>query len=178
MQITTYSPAQRSGKVKKKLRFILPVLGAFFLLAGLCTLLPVQKSYAATRATPCLTAPETQKAQDCDGNDPILEQCVTDAHTTDHVFITDGKRVIGRLELRFSRACGTYWGRVFSFLPQVFLSIHVRDLASFPANVRSFSGRFVEIYSNMFWFNQPTIDTQPGACAQRSGRSAIYLARY
>src|SRR5258708_3879232 len=109
MQITTHQSSQSVRGIRKRRALsLLPLLGALVFAAGLFTLFPAQRSYAAARATTCLTAPSTstQKHQSCDGQDPIAQGCSTDARTSDRAFITDGKQVIGRLELRFSKGCG------------------------------------------------------------------------
>lgn len=146
---------QKRGKPKRTMLYLVSLLPALLLIAGVLTLLPAHKSYAAATGVTCATAPANQKPQFCDGKDPIAEQCVTDATTVDHVFIHDSVQVIGRLDLRFSQRCDSYWGRIISYLPNSYLYLQVEDLGSGPKG--SFYGTFNDVYSNMLFFYQPTL---------------------
>lgn len=92
-----------------------------------------------------ICANETQPSADlCNNQDPILEGCSADAHTTARADIIENGQVVGRLERRHSPRCHTYWGRLFDFRPQK----HPLTLQIGP-DIASFGSNHTEVYSNM-----------------------------
>lgn len=60
------------------------------------------------------TCAQSPSVDNCHHRDPELQGCVADAQTQAQVEIDDASgKQIGFLQLRFSRACDSWWGRIF-----------------------------------------------------------------
>lgn len=99
----------------------------------------------------CATASGAQKATLCNQQDPVVGGCVSDAHTTARIVLTEDGKPIGLLERRHSAKCKTYWGRIFDYRPKkrpLTIQFHVQGMAA-----ASFSD--TELYSNMVFVPNP-----------------------
>ena len=99
----------------------------------------------------CATASANQKATLCNQTDPVVGGCVSDAHTTANIVLTEDGKPIGLLERRHSVKCKTYWGRLFDYRPKkrpLTIQFHVQGMAA-----DEFSD--TELYSNMVFVPNP-----------------------
>ncbi len=145
---------------KLHLLILASILGTLLLL--LCAMLihapgfsPRMLALAAGLVIPpnpiCATASANQKATLCNQTDPVLGGCVSDAHTTTSIVLTEGGKPVGLLQRRHSIKCKTYWGRIFDYRPKkrpLTIQFHVQGM---PA--ASFSD--TELYSNMVFVPNP-----------------------
>ena len=74
----------------------------------------VQKSTQAVGVL-CVQSPGSQH---CDDQDPVAQGCTSDAQTLGTADLYYGGAVIGRVDRRYSPACGSYWVRTFSYTRQ------------------------------------------------------------
>lgn len=133
---------------------------------------PIHQSFAATSASEnCSTRPI---AAWCNGQDPIDSGCASDAQTVGQsLIVDDANNVFGRLEIRYSKTCNSYWGRAFSYLPHLRLAIDVRDLG-YTNPQGSYEGAAPEVYSNMFFGSRPGIGVQVIGTNDRTNPS-VYI---
>lgn len=141
-------------------RWLFLCCALFALLLATFTIGPIQHSFAASAAPQtCLNASMRNKAQACNGQDPILSHCVSGAKTILQIpILNDAEQQVGRLEIRFSAVCQTYWGRAFTSLPNVRIVIALQELSSDPAG--QYEGPAPEVYSNMYYGAQPGFDVK------------------
>ena len=134
---------------------LLAILFATFVFAPLAHHSDAASAFTQT----CRNAPVEDKALACNGQDPILNNCISGATTLDPTPIFNAAhQQIGRLEIRYSAVCGTYWGRAFTSLPNVYLALAIRELLTNPGG--QYEGPAPEIYGNMFYGFQPGISVQ------------------
>lgn len=131
-------------------------------------LVPWHSAFAAMRSSPLQVAAQTcagsPSALFCDNQDPIAQGCVTPATETvaSKPILFQG-RVVGRLDLRYSRACHSYWARAFAYIPG---NAHIGILAPVDS---WFTAEAHSAYSNMVFARRPeisgTIDVSASAVA-------------
>lgn len=97
----------------------------------------------------CLTALPQHKPSLCNGADPIQGGCSFDAQTFAQTPVVFGNQTVGLAQVRFSVACGTFWGRGFSYLPGKSVSVYVAALGT--GGNASFLSTTPEAYSNMVY---------------------------
>jgi hypothetical protein len=156
------APEQPSAheRTQQHLRHILPLLLAMLLAALLASLFlftgPLQHSFARPASfETCATVLPRQKPQFCNGQDPILGGCSSDAQTVTQQPILLAGRVVGLAQVRHSPFCDTYWGRGFSFLLSKSISVDLPDLGR--GEEASFLSTSSSVYSNMLYQQIPTV---------------------
>ena len=116
MKVPSSHP-NKSHHLKLRIIFSSSCLLVIVMLAGLvpdtllhhATKLPVV--YCRTATTP------EQRQALCEDKDPTKQQCTYDATTVQSEDIDDGtNHLVGQVQLRFSSACDTYWGRVIALV--------------------------------------------------------------
>lgn len=110
---------------------------------------PFLSAHAASMQTTCATAPNTQKAHLCNGQDPIAQGCVPTAQTLQSANITDSTGLtIGRIDRRYSAQCNSYWARILDYrLPQPQHAV----LAARMGGQESSATNTYEVYTNMIY---------------------------
>ena len=93
-------------------RLILCGLLIISILTGTIVMVGHLRPFHASAAT-TITCAQTPNQQNCDGQDPIAQGCVADAQIAADLPITFIDATVGEVQLRFSPACQSYWGRVF-----------------------------------------------------------------
>lgn len=136
----------------------IPFITTLLLLASAVTfhvpgISPFLSAHAAAmmnqNGTTCATTPLNQKANMCDGLDPVAQGCVLTARTVQSVGIVDMDGVIiGRIDRRYSPECNSYWARIFDYRstqPQnTLLALHIGSLTVSGTNTH-------ELYSHMVY---------------------------
>ena len=141
-------------------------LGMLFVVIAVGSLLHTTSTstYAKSLDTlPVQNCAHVQSFEQCNHQDPIQQGCSADAQTVKAVPIElpPGTRV-GRLELRHSNACNSYWGRTWSFgKGNAELSL---SSSTFNENVPDSPGSLLTgganlVYSDMVYGSQPPILT-------------------
>ncbi len=98
----------------------------------------------------CANAPAQDKIKFCSGTDPMQQGCTADAKTLFTTAVkTRDQKLVGWAQERHSQACGTYWVRGYTSIPNTQVSVYMPDLgkdanASYVSNAQS-------AYSNMVY---------------------------